>query len=112
LAVKDRQSRPVIAEQYNAGGEPLLLGLPVAICPSMPSMSATTSSPQQSVTPIAVGDMGRLVVRVAGGMRIVRMDERWAELFQVGFESFVRADAGLMVTPGSDSPIKYLTTAA
>jgi HK97 family phage major capsid protein len=112
LKIKDRNSRPVIREQYNADGEPMLLGLPVAICPSMPSMSATTSSPQQSVAPIILGDLGRLMVRVVGAMRIAVLDERWAEFFQIGFESFVRADAGLMVTAGSDSPIKYLQTAA
>ncbi len=112
LQVKDMQKRPVLVEQYDADGNPLLFGKRVAICPSMPSMSSTTSSPQLTRTPIAVGDLGRFLVRVAGGMRIVRADERFAEYFQIGFESFVRTDALLNVTTGSDSPIKYLTTAA
>jgi len=112
LRVKDRQARPVLRENYNAAGEPILLGKPVAICPSMPSMSSTISSPAVSVAPVIVGDLSRLICRVAGPMRLVRIDERFAEYFQTAFESFVRADAGLMVTEGSDAPIKYLTTAA
>ena len=112
LRVKDKQGRPILQEQYNDAGEPMLLGLRIALCPSIASMSPTFSSPQQTVNPIAVGDLSRFMVRIARGMRIVRLDERWAEYFQVGFEGFARADAGLMVTAGSDSPIKYLQTAA
>ena len=112
LQIKDKQGRPILREMYNEVGEPMLLGRPIALCPAMASVSTTFSSPPQTVIPIAVGDLSRFVVRVAGPMRIVRMDERFAEVFQVGFESFVRADAGLMVTAGSDSPVKYLTTLA
>lgn len=112
LQIKDLQKRPVLREQYNADGEPMLLGRPVALCPSMASMSSTVSSPQEAVIPIALGDLSRFVVRVARGMRIVRLDEREAEYFRVLFESFARVDSGLILTAGSDSPVKYLTTAA
>jgi HK97 family phage major capsid protein len=74
-------------------------------------MSSTISSPQVQLTPIAVGDLGRFVVRVAGPLRMIRLDERFAEYFQVGFEAFLRADGQLALTPGSDSPIKYMVTA-
>jgi HK97 family phage major capsid protein len=113
LQVKDLQKRPVLVEQYNADGEPVLLGRPVAICPSMASMSPTISSPQESVIPIALGDLSRFVVRVvSGSMRIIRLEERWAESFQLGFESYARVDSGVMVTGNASSPVQYLQTAA
>jgi HK97 family phage major capsid protein len=100
--VKDKQGHNILPVQYNALGEPLLYGLRVAVCPSMPSIGAGN-------TPIALGDFGRFIVRgVKNSMRVARFDERWAEYFQVGFEAFLRADAGLAVTPGSPSPIQYI----
>jgi HK97 family phage major capsid protein len=104
MRVKDKQGRPVFAEQYNAVGEPILLGKRVAYCPSMPAIGLSNK-------PIALGDFGRFIIRVVKDMQVQRLGETFAEFLQVGYQAFLRADAGLQVTTG-DSPIKFLQNAA
>jgi len=111
MSIKDKQGRPCLVEQYNTAGEPILLGKPVAYCPSMPAIGTGNK-------PIALGDFSRFIVRLAGDLRVQRQSERWIEQGLFGFEGFLRADAGLQVTslplaspPYSDSPIKYLQNA-
>lgn len=101
----DSVGHPLIPPAYNGAGEPLLLGLPVALCPSFPAIAAGTS-------PIAVGDTGRFLVRtLPRGMWVNRYDERWAEFGKIGFEGYLRIDGGLQyvsTSPVSDCPVKTL----
>lgn len=37
-ALRSKQGNPMIPVQFNGKGEPMLLGIPVAICPNMPAI--------------------------------------------------------------------------
>lgn len=57
---------------------------------------------------MAFGDWSRFYVRIARGMELKRLDERYADERVVAFFMFLRADSELM----DNSAIKLLTTAA
>src|SRR5262249_41375371 len=81
--LRDKSGRPIIPQLYNDRNEPMLLGKPVAICPSMPAIGT-------SQTPIALGAMDYFIVRtVKGSLRIHRHAQQWAEYGQVGFQAFM-----------------------
>jgi HK97 family phage major capsid protein len=95
----------------------MLLGKPVAMCPSMPSIG-TSGSPLVGSTPIAFGDFGRFGVRLvkdAFGLQRRRETAGLAEHLQVGFKALLRQNAGVLWTSASSpvggSPIKYLQNA-
>lgn len=100
--LRDRQGRPIIPQQYNERAEPILLGKPVAVCPSMPAIGAGNS-------PIALGDFSYFVLRtVKNSLRVLRHGEQWIQYGQVGFQAFMRGQGGLQVAPGADCPIKVI----
>jgi HK97 family phage major capsid protein len=108
--LKDKQGRPLkLVRRNEQTGEIELLFKPVRICPSMPSIGTGNKC-------VAFGDFSRFIVRgVQGGLRVLRLEERYAEFGQIAFEAFLRSDAGLqrtldVVSPTTyaDSPVKYL----
>jgi HK97 family phage major capsid protein len=106
LKTLDKYGRPIYPRERNAAGEVILLGYPVAICPSMPAIGL-------SATPVVFGDLGRFLVRVAKNATRLRIHrEQYVTYGQVAFEAFVRSNATLAISTGSDSPIKYLQNAA
>jgi len=105
-SLRSKQGNPMIPAQFNAKGEPIIFGIPVAISPSMPSIGPGNS-------PIALGDFSYLHVReVRNSMKVYRFDERYIEYAQVLFESYTRGQAALHLTPGADSPIKVISNHA
>lgn len=103
----DKQGHPILdADDFDANGNRLLLGYPVAICPSMPDIAASAKC-------VAFGATGYFVVRtVPSSTAIKPIIERWAEYGQVGFQSYLRCNAGLLAASGADSPVKVLQNSA
>lgn len=93
----------------------MLLGKPIRICPSMPSMG-TSGSPLEGNIPVVLGDLRRLCIRkVKGGTYIVRGDETFATSGQVWFEGFTRADGGVLwyaSNPSTPAPFVALQNAS
>ena len=59
--------------------------------PAMDTLQATASSPQVSRKPIAFADFNKYTIRRAP-MVLWKLEERFAEFYQVGFLAMVRAD--------------------
>ena len=57
---------------------------------------------------VLFGDFSKYVIRDVAEVRLVRMDERYADLDQVAFVAFLRSD-GQLLDAGTD-PVKHLTT--
>lgn len=79
-----------------------ILGYPYTVNQSM--SSALTIGEKV----VLFGDFSKYVIRDAADIRLVRMDERYAELDQVAFVAFLRSD-GQLLDAGTD-PVKHLTT--
>lgn len=84
-----------------ANGDPLsLLGYRYII---NQDMAAITNSAKV----MAFGDFSRYMIRDVLGMSILRLTERFADLFQVGYIAFGRHDGNLL--DAGTHPIKYMT---
>jgi HK97 family phage major capsid protein len=108
LQLKDSAGRNLIHPRIDAQGNFLLLEKPVALCPSVPSVAASSKS-------VLLGDFSRFFVRtVKNSLKLMRYQEAagLAENGLFAFEGFVRANSGLLVASGADSPIKFLTQGA
>jgi HK97 family phage major capsid protein len=106
--LRDSAGRNLIKPRRDANGNPLILDIPVAICPSMPAIAVNAKA-------VALGDFSRFFVRtVKNTLSLKRYSQSpgLAENGLVAFEGFVRSNAGLLVASGADSPVKYLTQAA
>ena len=79
-----------------------ILGYPYTVNQSM--SSALTIGEKV----VLFGDFSKYVIRDVADVRLVRMDERYADLDQVAFVAFLRSD-GQLLDAGTD-PIKHLTT--
>lgn len=101
----DSDGRPIwqpAAVSSMAGGPPsTLLGAPYRINQHMATPATTAKT-------VLWGDMSKYKIRQIRNMVLVRLTERYAEQFQVGFFAFLRAD-GRHVNPGN--AIKYLQQA-
>lgn len=78
-----------------------ILGYPYTINQSMTGTQATAAKI------MLFGDFSKYVIRDVADVRLVRMDERYADLDQVAFVAFMRSD-GQLLDAGTD-PIKHLT---
>jgi HK97 family phage major capsid protein len=108
----DKNGRPLrLIHDDPVTGEPMLYHRPIRICPSMPSIGAS-GSPLAGNKPIAFGDLSRFIVRIPLGMVVSTLVERFAEYGQIAWNGLLRADSGVQVTAGADSPVKYLQNAA
>lgn len=74
-----------------AGAPDTLLGVPVVVNQQMAVMAASAKA-------IVFGNLQRFWIRDVRGVRVVRMDERYADLDQVGFVSLMRTDSDLWAT--------------
>jgi HK97 family phage major capsid protein len=98
--LKDTQNRYLWEINMQVGQPALLLGRPVTINQSMASAITTGQKT------ILCGAMSKFKIRDAGGVRFVRLNERYADLDQIGFFAFLRSDSKVL-NPGTN-PIKYL----
>ena len=86
-----------------AGVPDRLLGYKYVINQSMANAQA------QSAKIILFGDFSKYKIRDVAGIRLVRLDELFAQTDQVGFVAFLRSDGQLL--DAGTNPIKYLTNA-
>lgn len=99
-AIVSKQGLPVVQWQ---GPEAWILGKPVRISPSMPSIAS-------AACPIVFGDLSYFLVRATPVKVIVYKEyPGLVENGKVGFEAIVRYDSALMFSDtGSPSPCVYL----
>jgi HK97 family phage major capsid protein len=105
--LKDKNGRPMfpsLADRSpdDAAKQPsgILNGYPVRLSESMPTLAAGNS-------PLLFGDLSKFLIRVAGGMRVLRLSERFADYGQTAFVAFLRVDAALL--DAGTHPVKFLT---
>ncbi len=96
--LKDSANMPVWAPMTN-GAPDQLLGRPYVINQDVASIAGSSKS-------ILYGDFSNYHIRDAGGVILLRLEERYAEKLQVGFLAFMRSD-GDLVDAGTN-PVKYL----
>ena len=102
--LKDGQSNYLWQPGYQNGVPDRLLGYPVYVNQSMASSVAA------SAKTVLFGDFKKFKMRFVSGVRLVRMDERYADYDQVGFVAFLRFDS--KVLNAGTNPLKFLTQAA
>jgi HK97 family phage major capsid protein len=95
--------QPSMAVGIKMGQPDTLYGYPVYRNQFMQSSIATGTKT------VLFGDFKKFVIRDVSGIRLVRMDERYADVDQVGFVAFVRSDA--KVLNAGTNPIKHLIQA-
>lgn len=100
--LKDGNGQYLWQSAVQQGDPNSLLGYPVAINQEMASSVATTNKT------VAFGDFAHYYIRDVNSVRLVRMDERFADADQVGFIAHMRTD-GLLDTNGN--PVKLLVQA-
>ena len=99
--LKDGQGNYLWRQGDVSSGTPSTLwNKPYSINQAMPNAATGT-------TPILFGDHSRYIVRKVLGFQLLRLNERYAENFQVGFVGFKRFDGELLNT----SAVKKLTMA-
>lgn len=99
--LKDTQGRPLYGDLANSAPN-FLLGKPVSIDANMPSMTTGQKS-------ILFGDLSNYFVRYVKDVRILRLEERYADFAQLGFLAFLRADGDLV--DGGGGAVKALQQA-
>jgi HK97 family phage major capsid protein len=84
-----------------------ILGYPYVINQDVPQMAADAKS-------ILFGDFSYYFIRDVMDLRILRLEERYADFLQVGFLAFMRSD-GVFANPdggSANSPIKHYTNSS
>jgi len=99
--VKGTTGDSVWQPSLTAGDPDLILGKPVRIVPQLDSFAA-------SKKPVFFGDVSKLIVRIAGGIRFERSNDFAFDKDLVTFRCIVRAGA-VVVDPNA---VKYLATPA
>ena len=109
LTLKDANGRPLLRESFRdgaAGAKDLMInGFPVY--PNQFMTGLTSSVPVTATKHVLFGDFKALKIRDAGGIRLKRLDERYAEVDQVAFLGFLRSDSRCVNT----AKIKHLIQA-
>jgi HK97 family phage major capsid protein len=77
-----------------------ILGFPYVINQSVAAPGAGTKS-------VVFGDFSKYLIRDVSDVRLVRMDERYADYDQVGFTAFLRSDGDLL--DAGTHPVYYMT---
>jgi HK97 family phage major capsid protein len=57
--------------------------------------------------PVVIADFSKYIIRDSQGMRMIRMQERYADYDQVGFVGFMRTDALVL----QSAAVKFITMA-
>ena len=104
-----RKLKDVTSGQYlwqpgmQAGVPDRLLGYRYVVNQSM------TGTQAQAAKIVLFGDFSKYKIRDVAGVRLVRLDELFAQTDQVGFVAFLRSDGNLL--DAGTAPIKHLTNA-
>jgi HK97 family phage major capsid protein len=98
----DTTGVPLWQPSLTVGQPDMIHGYPYVVNQSM-------TTPATGVKSILFGDFSKYIIRDVRDVTLLRLDERFAELHQVAFLAFARADGDLL-DAGTD-PIKYGTQA-
>ena len=85
----------------------LVAGAPDTIAGYSYIVNQSMTTPATSVKSILFGDFSKYIIRDVQDIRLVRMDERYADYDQVGFTAFMRSDGDLL--DAGTHPVKILT---
>ena len=100
LGVGSSNDFPVFIPSMAAGEPDRVFGVPAYVNNDMADIATTAK-------PIVVGDFDKYVVRNAGGVQMLRLNERYADSLLLGFIAYSRKDAGSI----DDSAFRYITMA-
>lgn len=100
--MKDTQNRPLFLPGFTVGAADTILGYPVTINQDVATMAANAKS-------IFFGNFQNYVIRDVLGLRITRLNERFAENGQVAFIAFQRTDGRIA---SAAPPIKWYANSA
>jgi HK97 family phage major capsid protein len=100
--LKDANGQYLWQPSNERGVPSMLLNYPVYVNQQM-------ASPATGTKPVIFGDFKKFKIRQAGGVRLRRLDERYAEADQTAFLAFLRVDSNVL-DAGTD-PLKYITMA-
>ena len=101
--LEDGQGRPLFLPGIAVREPDTILGYKYTINQDVASMEANAKS-------VLFGDFSKYIIRDVQGISMMRLSERYADYFQVGFVAFSRHD-GELLDAGTD-PIKYYTNSA
>lgn len=99
--VKDGQGRPIWTSGAQAGVPDTINGKMIV---TNNDMASTLTSGSKS---LAFGDFSKYKIRDVNGVRLVRLNERFADADQIAFVAFARGDGNLL--NAGVAPIKVLT---
>ena len=103
----DGQSRPLWLPGLAVQAPDSILGYPYVINQDVAQMAANAKS-------ILFGNFSAYIIRDAVDVRVLRLDERYADFLQVGFLGFMRT-GGVFANPDSgaaNSPVKHYANSA
>ena len=100
--LKDGQGQYLLGG-VTTGNPVTLYGVPYTINQSMQATVATATKT------MLFGQLSKYKIRDAGEVRLIRLDERYAELDQVAFVAFMRSDGNLL--DAGVAPVKHLLQA-
>jgi HK97 family phage major capsid protein len=98
LGVGSSNDFPVFVPGMAAGEPDRVFGVPFYVNNDMAAIASATK-------PLIAADFSKYVVRNAGGVQMLRLNERYADSLLVGFIAYKRSDAGAI----NGSAIKYIT---
>ena len=101
LGVGSSNDFPVFIPGMAAGEPDRVFGVPFYVNNDMAAIAATNK-------PLVAADFSKYVVRNAGGVQMLRLNERYADALLVGFIAYKRSDAGAI----NGNAIKYITMKA
>lgn len=91
---------PIFVPAMNPGEKDMLYGKPIHINNDMDAIATGKKT-------ILFGDFSKFVVRVAGGLQFLRLDERFADSLVVGYLAYKRVDSNILQA----NAIKHLVQA-
>jgi len=100
--LEDADGRPLWAPGLTAGAPDRLLQHGYVVNNDMPTIATGNK-------PVLFGDMSKFFIRDVAGIRIKRLNERFADNDQVAFVAFSRHDA--LLHDAGTNPVKYLQMA-
>lgn len=101
--LKDSQSRPLWVPGLAVREPDTILGYPYVINQDVAVMAANAKS-------VLFGQLSKYLIREVQEVTLLRLNERYAELHQVAFLAFLRAD-GDLIDAGTD-PVKHYANSA
>jgi HK97 family phage major capsid protein len=96
----DTQNRPLFLPGLALREPDTINGYPFIVNDDMAAIEASAKS-------VLFGDFSKYKIRMVNGIIVMRLVERYADYYQIGFQAFARMDGNLM--DAGTHPIKYIT---